>query len=159
MHVACVENDVLMKTYNALGTDKPHISDDAKPVKTEERPTRPLSPTDIGENQTQPTIDVRSSGAQDNVLVKDNKQETPRQTKTATPIQQTPTTDAKSTAKKGRKKKGPDAKPYHSLFEATLTMNEGPSFCTIRDLRENVSGGDKTWTEKFRCLFCDTVID
>lgn len=155
MHVACVEHDILLKVFNELGTDTPHIAQESsgKPSRAEERTTRPLSPTDLGENQTQATIDVRSSGAQD--------QQTPRAAKDNTPARQTPAASAsKSTAsKKGRKKKGTEAKPYEGLFEATLSMSEGPTYCEIRDLRDNVSGGEKVWTVQVSCLFCKALID
>ncbi|KAH7154792.1 hypothetical protein DER46DRAFT_613622 [Fusarium sp. MPI-SDFR-AT-0072] len=109
--------------------------------------TRPLSPTDAEEKETQPTIDVRSGETEDNVLVKEVVRETPLETKNSTP-RPTPSRSitaapAKGSAKQGRKKTG-DYKPYAGLFKANLKMQEGPTAWEIRDLRKNVMGGEKS---------------
>ncbi|RFN43451.1 hypothetical protein FIE12Z_12313 [Fusarium flagelliforme] len=57
------------------------------------------------------------------------------------------------------KKKVERSKPYARLFEANLKMQDGPTAWEIRDLRESVTGGEKTWTEKVHCLICGAVID
>lgn len=164
MHRECLAHDVLMQVYERLGTDKPHRTEGA-PVKEEkpEEATRPLSPTDAEEKETQPTIDVRSGETQDNVHVKKNIRESPRETETPTPgptpSRSIAAASAKGSAKKGRKKKAADYKPYLGLFEASLKMQEGPTAWEIRDLRENVTGGDKTWTEKAYCLICGASIE
>ncbi|KAM5356195.1 hypothetical protein ACJ41O_002841 [Fusarium nematophilum] len=165
MHRECLSHEVLMQVYERLGTDKPHRTEGTivKEEKASEEATRPLSPTEAEEKETQPTIDVRSGETQDNVHVKKVTRETPRNTETPTPgptpSRSTINTSVKSSAKKGRKKKTLDYKPYQGLFEATLKMNEGPTFWEIRDLRENVTGGEKTWTQKAYCLMCNVVID
>jgi hypothetical protein len=66
---------------------------------------------------------------------------------------------AKGSAKKGRKKKTGDYKPYAGLFKANLKMQEGPTVWEICDLRENVMGGEKSWTEKAYCLICGAGIE
>lgn len=163
MHRECMVHDVLMKVFERLGTDKPHRTEGAT-VKEEkpEEATRPLSPTDAEEKETQPTIDVRSGETQDNVHVKKGMRETPRDTETPTPgptpARSIAAASAKGANKKGRKKKTVE-KPYAGLFEATLKMQEGPTAWEIRDLRPNVTGGDKTWTEKAHCLLCDSSIE
>ncbi|EEU48417.1 uncharacterized protein NECHADRAFT_74541 [Fusarium vanettenii 77-13-4] len=164
MHRECLSHDVLMQVFERLGTTKPHRTEGTivKEEKSSEEATRPLSPTDAEEKETQPTIDVRSGETQDNVHVKKGTRETPRNTDTPTPgptPSRTVTASAKGSAKKGRKKKTMDLKPYQGLFEATLKMNEGPTVWEIRDLRENVTGGEKSWTEKAHCLMCGVVID
>ncbi|KAF4978058.1 hypothetical protein FZEAL_5523 [Fusarium zealandicum] len=170
MHRECLSHEVLMKVYERLGTSKPHRSEGTivKEEKTSDEAKRPLSPTDAEEKETQPTIDVRSGETQDNVHVKKPTRETPRNTDTPTPgptpsrgsaQKGTIQASTKSSAKKGRKKKAIDFKPYEGLFEASLKMNDGPTVWEIRDLRENVTGGDKTWTENAYCLLCSAVID
>jgi hypothetical protein len=153
-----------MQVYERLGTDKDHRTEGAilKEGKTEET-THPLSPTDAEERKTQPTIDVRSGETQDNVHVKEVIRETPLETKNSTPR---PTSSkfinaapAMGSAKNGRKKKTGDPKPYAGLFEATLKMQEGPTVWEIRGLRENVTGNDKSWTEKAYCLICGACIE
>ncbi|KAI6754220.1 hypothetical protein HG530_012734 [Fusarium avenaceum] len=168
MHRECLAHEVLMQVYDRLGADKPHRTEGAvvKEEKTEEA-MRPLSPTDAEEKETQPTIDVHSGETQDNVHVKKAIRETPRETETPTPGP-TPSRSiaaasakgpVKGSAKKGRKKKSADHKPYVGLFEANLKMQDGPTAWEIRDLRENVTGGEKTWTEKAYCLICNAAIE
>ncbi|CAM1507223.1 Fc.00g068640.m01.CDS01 [Cosmosporella sp. VM-42] len=163
MHDDCLCHDVLMRVYDQLGTDKPHRKEHLG-VKTEkgaDRAARPLSPTDTGK-ETQPTIDVRSGEAQDNVLVRKVDETTPQPTGTPSRVPPTPSADTipkSSAAKRGRKKKPMDQKPYEGLFKATLRMDgEGPTKWEIEDLRENVPGGDKTWIENAQCLLCGVTI-
>ncbi|KAG7421694.1 hypothetical protein DER46DRAFT_48417 [Fusarium sp. MPI-SDFR-AT-0072] len=164
MHHECMAHEILLQVYERLGTDKPHRTEGSA-VKEEkpEEATRPLSPTDAGEKETQPTIDVRSGETSDNVHVKKAARETPRETETPTPgptpSRSITTASVKGSAKKGRKKKAADSKPYLGLFEATLKMQDGPTAWEIRDLRENVTDGDKTWIEKAHCLLCGSSID
>ncbi|EXM14117.1 Bromo adjacent homology (BAH) domain [Fusarium oxysporum f. sp. vasinfectum] len=164
MHHECMAHDILMQVYERLGTDKPYRTEGS--IVKEEKPeeaTRPLSPTDAEEKETQPTIDVRSGETNDNVHVKKAARETPRETETPTPgptpSRPLATASVKGSAKKGREKKTADSKPYLGLFEATLKMQDGPTAWEIRDLGENVKGGDKTWTEKAHCLLCGSSID
>ena len=165
MHHECLSHEVLMRLYERLGTDRPHGPDRAvvKEEKNDEEATRPLSPTEAEEKETQPTIDVRSGGDKGNVNVRKVARETPQGTETPTPG---PTTSSnidasgRSSARKGRKKKtASDHKPYLGLFTATLKMNEGPTVWEITDLRENVTSGLKNWTEKAQCLMCGSTID
>ncbi|KAF4432398.1 hypothetical protein F53441_13835 [Fusarium austroafricanum] len=164
MHHECMAHDILMQVYERLGTDKSHRSEGL--VVEEEKPEeaiRPLSPTDAEEKETQPTIDVRSGETNDNVHVEKAARETPRETETPIPgpmpSKSIATASAKGSAKKGRKKKTGDSKPYLGLFEATLKMQDDITAWEIRDLRENVTRGDKTWTEKVHCLLCGSTID
>ncbi|KAG4272841.1 hypothetical protein FPRO04_14611 [Fusarium proliferatum] len=172
MHHECMAHDILMQVYERLGTDKPYRTE--RSIVKEEKPeeaTRPLPPTDAEEKETQPTIDVRPGETNDNVHVKKHVKkavcETPRETETPTtgptPSRSFATASvkgsAKGSAKQGRKMKTADSKPYLGLFEATLKMQDGPTTWEIRDLRENVKGGNKTWTEKAHCLLCGSSID
>ncbi|KAJ4118597.1 hypothetical protein NW765_017484 [Fusarium oxysporum] len=172
MHHECMAHDILMQVYERLGTDKPYRTE--RSIVKEEKPeeaTRPLPPTDAEEKETQPTIDVRPGETNDNVHVKKHVKkavcETPRETETPTtgprPFRSFATASvkgsAKGSAKQGRKMKTADSKPYLGLFEATLKMQDGPTAWEIRDLRENVKGGNKTWTEKAHCLLCGSSID
>ncbi|KAH7133559.1 hypothetical protein EDB81DRAFT_105443 [Dactylonectria macrodidyma] len=163
MHHECLSHDVLTRVYDRLGADKPHLKEEpmVKEEKNDEEATRPLSPTDAEEKETQPTIDVRSGGAQDNVHVRKAVAESPRTTATPTPgpTPSNPSTEARASAKKNRKKKSMDYKPYEGLFEATLKMSDGPTVWEIQDLRQNVTGGEKTWNEKAHCLLCGVTID
>lgn len=148
MHHECLNHDVLLRVYDELGTDKAHIKDQ-QAVKEEsgECTASPLSPTGTGEKETQPTIDVRSDGFQRSGLVRGADGETLRLGAPNLSVTQ-----------KGRKK-GMDHNPYEGLFQATLKMSDGPIVWEIEDLRENVCGGDKTWTEQAHCLLCCVAID
>ncbi len=80
---------------------------------------------------------------------------------------------AGSKATPGRKpgrprKKGPEAnggggdgaRPWEGLFEATLkTADIGPPTIEFRDLREGIVGGEKTWTERVKCLLCGDQVN
>lgn len=162
MYHDCLMHDALLRVYERLGTDQPHkIEQPIKKEKDEEIAARPLSPNEAGEADTQPTIDVRAGDMQDNVLVKRVDEETPRLTHTPTPTPQTSVLELqpKSSGKKTRKRKGMDYRPYEGLFTATLKMNDGPTVWVIEDLRENIPGGEKTWTEQAHCVLCGVVID
>ncbi|EXK75776.1 hypothetical protein FOQG_19459 [Fusarium oxysporum f. sp. raphani 54005] len=164
MHLECIAHDILMQVYERLGTDKPQQIEGSS-VKEEkpEEATRPLSPIDAEEQKAQSTVNVRDGTTQDNVHVKKAVRETPRETETLTPgptpSRSIASASVKGSAKRGRKKKIADSKPYLGLFEANLKMQDGPTAWEIRDLRENVTGGDKTWTEKASCLECGANID
>ncbi|EXK77181.1 hypothetical protein FOQG_18107 [Fusarium oxysporum f. sp. raphani 54005] len=164
MHHECMVHDILMQVYERLGTDKAHRTEGliGKPEKPEEA-TRPLSPTDAEEKETQPAIDVRSGETNDNAHVKEAAPESTGETETPTPgptpSRSIATASVNGSDKKGRMKKMADSKPYLGLFEATLKMQDGPTAWEIRDLRGNVTGGDKTWTEKAHCLLCGSSID
>ncbi|KAJ9419703.1 hypothetical protein FOXG_07017 [Fusarium oxysporum f. sp. lycopersici 4287] len=164
MHLECMAHDILMQVYERLGKDKPHqIEGSSVEEEKPEEATRPLSPNDAEEQKTRSTVNVRDGTTQDNVHVKKAVRETPRGTETPTPGP-TPSTSiatvsVKGSAKRGRKKKIADSKPYLGLFEANLKMQDGPTAWEIRDLRENVTGGDKIWTEKASCLECGANID
>ncbi|KAL9561842.1 hypothetical protein ACKAV7_014104 [Fusarium commune] len=139
---------ISLEFYERLGTDKPHRTEAAILNKEKAKATRPLSPTDAEEKETQPTINVRYGETQYNVHVKEVVRETPLETKNLTP-RPTPSRSitaapAKGSAKQGRKKKTGDYKPYAGLFEANLKMQEGPTAWEIRDLCENVIGGEKS---------------
>ncbi|KAI5466651.1 hypothetical protein BGZ63DRAFT_344797 [Mariannaea sp. PMI_226] len=166
MHNECLSHDVLMRVYERLGTDLPHLAQEPaiKEEKGDEEATRPLSPMESGEKDTQATIDVRSGsvqGLQDQAIVKKAATETPRTTMTPTPVPTASNADTplKASAKKNRKKKSSDYKPYLGLFEANLKMNDGPTVWEIKDLRENVTGGEREWTEPANCLICGSVIE
>ncbi|KAF5700183.1 hypothetical protein FMUND_14426 [Fusarium mundagurra] len=163
MHDECLTHDVLMQVYERLGTDKPHRTEGA--VLNEEKAEEafhPLSPTDAEEKEVQPTIDVRSRGTQGNVHVKEVREaapETESSTPKPTPSKSITTTSSEELVKNGRKKKTRDYKPYAGLYEANFNMQEGPAAWEIHDLRENVTGGEKSWTEKAYCLICGTDIE
>jgi len=62
--------------------------------------------------------------------------------------------------KKGSKANGENARPWEGLFEATLKMADiGPPLTQFKDLREGVVGGEKTWTERVKCLLCENQVN
>ncbi|EXK26396.1 hypothetical protein FOMG_17010 [Fusarium oxysporum f. sp. melonis 26406] len=164
MHQECMAHDILMQVYERLGTDKPHRTEGLMVEKMKlEEATDPLSPIDAEEQKTQSTVNVRDGTTQANIHVKKAVRETRREIETPTagptPSKSIATASVKGSAKGGRKKKIADSKPYQGLFEANLKLQDGPTAWEIRDLRENVTGGDKTWTEKASCLECGANID
>jgi hypothetical protein len=75
LHDECLIHDALMKTYERLGKAKPHkvIAEPLKKEKDDEDAAKnpPLSPKEMGADETQATIDVKSDDVvHDNVQVK-----------------------------------------------------------------------------------------
>ncbi|CAG1979606.1 unnamed protein product [Fusarium graminearum] len=122
-----------------------------------------LLPTGAEKKEAICTIDVHSEKSRGDIYVKEIVPETPLVTRNSTsrptPSKSIIATPAKRPAKNDQKKKMGSFKLYARLFEANLKMQEGPTVWEIRDLRESVTGGEKTWTEKAYCLICGTVID
>ncbi|CAJ2500905.1 Uu.00g037580.m01.CDS01 [Anthostomella pinea] len=158
MHDDCLIHDALLKTHARLGTDKPHKP--AVPVKNEEDgegAKRPLSPSETGAAQTaQQSIDVKPEDQQtikladvENALPKVK----PEDTSNASVI------SASEPKRRGRPRKSEPndpgtARPYEGLFEAVIKNDLNPPTIEITDLRENITGGEKTWTEPVHCLLC-----
>lgn len=165
LHDDCLVHDSLMNTYKRLGADKPH-----KPtaVKKEDRdgegPQRPLSPSESGAAQsTQQSIDVKPEEHQTIKLVEAENGTTQMDVdgpdSSTIPVAYNGA-DAK---KKGRRRK-PEAggssasKPYLGRFEAVIRDDLSPPSVEIKDLREGVEGGEKSWTEPINCLVCHKAI-
>ena len=168
LHYDCLLDDVLTSVYERLGTTKPHVSKngDVKTEKEEEKNGTKLDSmaTPNGDvKDVKPMIDVQGGETMDNVSVKELDEASPKKLETppATSLSSAPLPNSNkpSAEKRGRKKKTMDGKPYYGLFEASLKMNDGPMLWKIRDLRENVSGGDRAWTERAQCPICRTIID
>ena len=155
MHQECLHHDVLMRVYNRLGTEKPQQSESMTDLRedNDSNPTRPLSPKDVEKEEMQPII----GEVDEEVLVQEATPGTPeagdpRTTEFSTNAQ------AKPPANK-RRKKSTDFEPYVGLFESTLKLDDGPIKWKIRDLREDISGGNKAWDEEAYCLLCGVIID
>lgn len=175
LHEECLKHDVLMRVYEQLGTDKPHKASDVKEEKEEqeEEAKRPLSPIEPGTGSVaaELPIQVKTDGEGESVKANDSvdvKEESavateegsaqPRNGRTSTA--QTPT-GGTPVRKVGRGRKKADAsdmnsKPYEGLFEATFKPED--DMFEIKDLREGIEGGEKTWLEEVKCLVCGTRI-
>ena len=156
-----------MATYQRLGTDKSHRS---KPVKEEnadgEGPKRPLSPSESGAAQTtQHSIDVKPEDQKTIKLadVENNAENMNVGRKDSTTIPVASSSNNGEPKKRGRPRKS-DAgessasKPYEGLFEGVIRNEISPPVVEITDLRQDISGGEKSWTEPIRCLLCSKVI-
>ncbi|KAI3323453.1 hypothetical protein HD806DRAFT_87253 [Xylariaceae sp. AK1471] len=159
LHDDCLVHEALMKTFARLGTDKPH-----KParVKTEEPEggQRPLSPSESGAAQTaQQSIDVKSEDQQTIKLADvENAEPTGKNENRTVPIIVT----GSESKRKGRPRKSDinqvaNTKPYEGLFSAVVN-DTTPPVVEIQDLRESVTGGEKSWTEPIHCLLCNVEI-
>ncbi|KAJ3499491.1 hypothetical protein NLG97_g273 [Lecanicillium saksenae] len=169
MHLECLRDDVLERVYNRLGTDEPHTPEPA-PVKKEEEhavkresPQAPLSPPKVEDEQPRATIAVHGDANTETPL-KQSDEDTPKQAApTPTPPAQRlslPERPVKGLAqKKSTKGRGSVAKPWLGLFDADLRMSDGPMVWEMKDLREGVTGGSKTWTESALCLLCSHKIE
>ncbi|KAF5694449.1 hypothetical protein FDENT_1178 [Fusarium denticulatum] len=154
----------LIGFYEQLGTDKPHRTEGSVArEEISEEATHPQSPADAEQRETQPTTDDCSRETQKNFYVKNGIRETLHKTIILTsgsiPSSSTTTALVKGPAKRSRKTNIADFKPYIGLFEASVKMQNGPTAWEINDLRDNVIGSDRTWTENARCLLCGAIID
>ncbi|EXK77692.1 hypothetical protein FOQG_17606 [Fusarium oxysporum f. sp. raphani 54005] len=166
LHEECITHKVLIQVHERLGLDKANVSERLAGKEQEPEATHPLSPANTEEKETQPMIDARSGETNDDLRFKKAARESHRETGTLvcgrTPFEAIATAPANQSAKKGNKKgskKTAGFKPYEGLFEATLKIKDGLTAWEIRDVRENVIGGDKSWTENAHCLLCGSVID
>ncbi|KAM4059486.1 ebs-bah-phd domain-containing protein [Hirsutella rhossiliensis] len=170
LHYECLAHDVLMRTYERLGTEKPHISGEldgsSAKVERDDKPATALhstTPTDIkGEETMQPTVGVKEGENGDSVPIKQIDGITPKTTESPVPGTPAPAVEKLprlSSGKKGRPRKATESRPYEGLFEASLKLDDGPTMWRITNLRANVSGGDRTWSERAQCLICGTKID
>ncbi|KAJ6445678.1 ebs-bah-phd domain-containing protein [Purpureocillium lavendulum] len=169
LHYDCLLHDVLTRVYDELGTDKPHKSNDL-PVKmeTDDAPApalRSTTPTDIKGEGTQSPAGIRQ-GTNGDVAAPPKQLDGITPKATESPAPGTPSAAAvekpsrSSSVKKSRGRKSvAETKPYEGLFEAKLKLDDGPTTWQITDLRQGVTGGDRTWTEPARCLVCGVKID
>jgi len=158
MHKPCIKHEALMRTYEELGVDKPHVTAGSKekPAEKEgEEVKRPLSPTESGAaGLAQDSIGVVSSGANNEAPSSAKKDAETEKTGSETPVP--------GSARKGRPKKHAETngaakasdKPYDGLFDVEIHIETNPPQLVFKDLRENVQGGDKEWTEPLKCLTC-----
>lgn len=166
LHKECLLHDALLQTYDELGRDKPHhtpvlvirTNGDAENVKEEEKADkqtgRPLSPPDNSVD-IQQTIDAKVGDVSTDGAEPRKESEAPS-IKQGTPSVSASITAASVTSKKKRgRKKG--ARPYEGLFEAELNVIENR--IEIKDLRDDVTGGDKEWAIPLRCLVCNALTE
>ncbi|KAI1820356.1 hypothetical protein F4861DRAFT_72759 [Xylaria intraflava] len=158
LHDDCLVHEALTKTFARLGDSKPH-----KPARTKtEEPEggqRPLSPTDSGAQTSQKSIDVKPEDT-NTIQLADVESAGP-------PV--------KGEKRTGRSGGGPDprrkwrrrksetsrvvnSRPYEGLFSAVINDDASPPVLEIRDLRENVTEGEKSWVEPLHCLLCGVQI-
>lgn len=147
-----------MRTFARLGADKPH-----KPVRSKNEELgsgqRLLSPSESGAAQTaQQSIDVKPEDQNPVELADVEGAETSAKPQNGiTPAAPSPELKRKGRPPKSQSKAAAAPKPYEGLFSATIN-DASPPVVEIRDLRENVSDGEKTWTEPLHCLLCSTEI-
>ncbi|KAG6036180.1 hypothetical protein E4U19_003563 [Claviceps sp. Clav32 group G5] len=178
LHYECMLHDALMRVYERLGIDKPHKSEKKEDpaVKLEhmqeneteiELPQQPLTPTETKEQEHMPSVMNFEGLKVDSDAVRPTKARkgTPKApTQTPTPTPGPPNLPSQRgvksiSTKKSRGKKRRTERPYEGLFEASLRMTEGPMAWDITDLRPNIQGGDRKWTERAACLVCKHLID
>ncbi|KAI8628033.1 hypothetical protein F5Y19DRAFT_465372 [Xylariaceae sp. FL1651] len=158
LHDDCLIHEALMKTFARLGTDKPH-----KParVKNEELEggQRPLSPSESGAAQTtQQSIDVKPEDQETIRLAGvGNAGPTVKAEGRMVPIVVGSESKRRGRPRKSEVSEVATTNPYEGLFSAVVN-DTTPPMVEIQDLRENVTGGEKSWTEPLHCLLCDAEI-
>lgn len=167
MHLECLREDVLKRVYDRLGTDRPHIPEPSLIKKKEveavkrESPVAPLSPPKGEDEQPRATIAVHGDALID-AIVKQSDAYTPKladSTSFAARLLQLERPVKTLVRKKSAKRRLSNSKPWTELFEADLRMSDGPIVWEMKDLRQGVTCGSKTWTEPASCLLCNTTIE
>lgn len=163
LHDDCLVHETLLNTFKRLSTDKPHKP---APIKEEqedgEGPKRPLSPSESGAAQTaQQSIDVKPEEQQATIKLADV--DNGGSTMKAEDSMTVAVASGTESKKRGRPRRSEPndpgtAKPYEGYFEAIIRNDISPPIVEIKDLRENVTGGDKEWTESISCLCCGRQI-
>ncbi|KAI4861776.1 hypothetical protein F4820DRAFT_460704 [Hypoxylon rubiginosum] len=155
LHDECLIHEALLKTYKRLGTDKPHKSAPVKEEEGGEGAKRPLSPSESGAAQTtEQSIDVKPEEHQQTIKLADVEGTLPAIKAESANV------SVAEPKRRGRPKKSerddPTAiKPYEGLFEAIIQSDLSPPMLEVTDLRDSVTGGEKSWTEPLHCLICN----
>ncbi|KAI1769749.1 hypothetical protein F4818DRAFT_446934 [Hypoxylon cercidicola] len=155
LHGECLIHEALMKTYKRLGADKPHRSAPVKEEENGEGAKRPLSPSESGAAQTtEQSIDVKPEEQQHTIKLADVEGALPAIKAESTSV------SVAEPKRRGRPRKSerddPTAyKPYEGLFQAVIQGDLSPPMLEVIDLRDNVTGGEKSWTEPLHCLICN----
>ncbi|KAH9902303.1 hypothetical protein F4778DRAFT_781534 [Xylariomycetidae sp. FL2044] len=163
LHNDCLIHETLLNTYMRLGTDKPHKPTSMK-EENGEGAKRPLSPSESGAAQTaEQSIDVKPEEQQSTIKLADVEKALPAiKAEDPTRASSTPTTGESKRKRRPRKSEPGDpgtTKPYQGLFEATIKDDHtGPPVVEIVDLREGVTGGERSWIESLRCIACNEEI-
>ncbi|KAH7009438.1 uncharacterized protein B0I36DRAFT_59993 [Microdochium trichocladiopsis] len=130
LHHDCLVHEALLRTFARLGTNKPLKPTPVKDEQDNETGRLPLSPSEFGAAPTaEPSIDVKPE-EQNTVKMAD--------VENVLPIIK--------------------AKPYEGYFSAIIRSDVSPLVVEITDLREEVTGGLKEWTEPLDCLVCGQQI-
>lgn len=151
---------MLLKTYKRLGTDKPHKPTPVKEEEAGEGTKRPLSPSESGAAQmAEQSIDVKPEEQGQMIKLGDVENALP-----AIDADATVTAASTEPKRRGRPRKSELAeqaatKPYEGLFDAIIQSELSPPTIEITDLRESVTGGDKSWTERLHCLICNHELE
>ncbi|KAL8366205.1 hypothetical protein RB595_004796 [Gaeumannomyces hyphopodioides] len=178
LHLDCLEHDALMKVYERLGKDKPHVASESALKNEKDGDTkRPLSPKESGgAASAQQSINVKSVEVEG--IKPEGKsarlEETPAPATPAEPnhkpIKKSASAEPPSSraggagagrkgGRSGRsKRKGEPANTYEGLFEANTKMDLTPPMIEIVDLRQGTQGGKKKWLEPMLCPICGETI-
>ncbi len=151
LHDSCLAHEVLMQTWLALGSDKPHFNKPGEFVSYGPSNSSPPADEPKGvvinpsNNDTEfPPPDGTDSRTQAYVDVWNSRFHT-----TESPVK---------SGRKGRSRKKEVRQPYEGLFKAITRVKHQPSMIEIHDLR-GLPTGDKSWAEKLCCLVCGEVME
>ncbi|KAH7012730.1 uncharacterized protein B0I36DRAFT_256411 [Microdochium trichocladiopsis] len=153
LHDKYLVHEALLRTFARLGTNKPHKPAPVKDERDNETGRQPLSPSKSGAAPTaEPSIDVKPE-EQNTVKMADVNNVLP--IITAERTGQAPEPKKRG---RGRHSDAPEAKPFEGYFSAIIRSDVSPLVVEITDLREEVTGGLKEWTERLDCLVCGQPI-
>ncbi len=156
MHEQCLIDDALRATYSQLGAGRPHLPLESANEHTDgARAVSARYPTTAPHEYSLPERLSGSRAAGHRASL-----DAPN-TKNAQGVIPRAALGRESgeLRKKASRDDRKDAKPWAGLFEASLDAErEGPPKMELKDLRKDVAGGEKTWTEPVNCLLCGTTV-
>lgn len=158
LHDDCLVHEALLRTFERLGTDKPHKLNPLKEEQETEGGKRPLSPSESGVAQTtEQSIDVKPE-EQKTVKLADVENVLPSIKAERASVGLTNEAKKKGRGRKSEANDPNTPKPYEGYFSAIIRNDVSPPVVEITDLREGISGGEKEWTELVDCLVCGQQI-
>ncbi len=144
MHERCIIDNALRTTYNVFGTDKPHLPQVmTKNEDSGDEGKRSLSLKHSINAKAEDNVEIEQTadGEADSVVLED-----------LFPLR---LLEARAVSESGE-----SPPPWEGLFEATLkTEDVEPPLIEFKDIREGVVGGEKTWTERVKCLLCGNQVN
>jgi hypothetical protein len=153
MHEQCLMEDALRATYERLGPGKPHL-----PLESGNKETDSGRVVSAQHSTTAPPECSLPEMPSERRVAGDRVNPSTPNTKGLIRMAMLGQ-ETGELRKKVSEENSKDPKPWTGLFEVSVNAEQkGPPRMEFKDLREDVMGGEKTWTEPVNCLLCGTTV-